>query len=374
MASSSRGRWKTRSLWSRLGPAGGRTEPRPKEAVHGNSERGSALLTVLWLSVALFAIAFTLAHMVRAEIDRVSTDADSFRARYLAMGGIERAILWEEWTASGAVAPGTGKPFYVEPQERFHYQFPSGEADVEMIPESSRLDINHATVEDLAAVMLAAGAARDQAAGIAQAIVDWRSGGPGTISGFDRFYMSLQPSFRSPHTSFQEIEEVAMVRGMTPELFYGGYRQGPEGQLLPYGGVRECLSTYGTINQFDVNSVSPILLSAIGVPPGAVSAIMHMRSIAPIKSMGQISGLLRGPAAGRLTTDNGMVWTARATARLRFADGRYSEVKRTVSAEVRFFKKGDTTPDRILRWYDESPPAPSSRPVSAEFGPPGLLQ
>jgi general secretion pathway protein K len=367
-------RWKIRSLWSRLGPEGRRTEPRPKEAVVGDSERGSALLVVLWLSVALFAIAFTLAHMVRAEVDRVSTDADSFRARYLAIGGIERGILWEEWTANGAVAPGTGKPFYVEPQERFHYQFPSGEADVEMIPESSRLDINHASVEDLTAVMLAAGASRDQAVGIARAIVDWRSGGPGTISGFDRFYMSLQPSFHSPHTSFQEIEEVAMVRGMTPELFYGGYRQGPEGRLLPYGGVRECLSPYGTTNQFDVNSVSPILLSAIGVPPGAVGAIMHMRGIAPIRSMDQISGLLPESAAGRLTTNNGLVWTARATARLKFADGRYSEVKRTVSAEVRFFKKGDTRPDRILRWYDESPPAPSLRPIPVEFSAAGPLQ
>ena len=347
---------------------------RQQAVCESDSERGSALLTVLWLSVALFAIAFTLAHMVRAEIDRVSTDADGFRARYLAIGGIERAILWEEWTANGAVSPVTGKPFYVEPQERFHYEFPSGEADVEMIPESSRLDVNKATVGDLSGVMMAAGASREQAIGIAQAMVDWRSGGPRSITGFDQFYLSLQPSFRSPHSSFQQIEEVAMVRGMTPELFYGGYRPGPAGQLQPYGGVRECLSVYGTTNQFDVNSVSPILLSAIGVPPGAVSAIMRMRSIAPIRSMGQISGLLRGSASGRLTTDNGLVWSARATARLRFADGRYSEVKRTVSAEVRFFKKGDTRPDRILRWYDESPPAPSLQPVSPEFSPAGPLQ
>ena len=371
MASDSDVRLRARSLCSRRGYGDRGAGPRSKEAV---SQRGSALLTVLWLSVALFAIAFTLAHMVRAEIDRVSTDADGFRARYLAIGGIERAILWEEWTANGAVAPGTNKPFYVEPQERFHYEFPSGEADVEMIPESSRLDVNKAGAGDLAAVMMAAGASRDQAFGIARAMVDWRSGGPQARTGFDQFYMSLQPSFRAPHTSFQEIEEVAMVRGMTPELFYGGYRQGPDGQLLPYGGVRECLSIYGTTNQFDVNSVSPILLGAIGVPPGAVNAIVHMREIAPIRSMDQISSLLRGAAAGRLTTDNGLVWTARATARLRFADGRYSEVRRTVAAEVRFFKKGDQRPDRILRWYDESPPAPSMQPAPVEFSPAGPLQ
>jgi len=340
-----------------------------------HSERGSALLTVLWLSVALFAIAFTVAHMVRAEIDRVTTDSDSFRARYLAVGGIERAILWEEWTANGATAPGTGKPFYVEPQERFHYEFPSGEADVEMIPESSRLDVNHAGPGDLAAVMVAAGAPREQAVGVAQAIIDWRSGGSQTLSPFDQFYMSSQPSFRSPHASFEEIEEIAMVRGMTPELFYGGYRKGPDGRLTPYGGVRECLSTYGATSQFDVNSISPILLTAIGVPPEAAAAIVKMRGIAPIKSMDQISRLLAGsPAASRLTTKNDLVWTARATARLKYADGRYSEVKRTVSAVVRFFKQGDTQPDRVLRWYDEAPPAPGLQPVAFAANPAGPPQ
>jgi len=99
---------------------------------------------------------------------------------------------------------------------------------------------------------------------------------------------------------------------------------------------------------------------------------VNMRNAAPIKSMNQISGMLPGVTASRLTTDNGLVWTARATARLRFADGRYSEVKRTVSAEVRFFKKGDRRPDRILRWYDESPPAPAMQPVSG--GSAGFLQ
>jgi len=124
-----------------------------------------------------------------------------------------------------------------------------------------------------------------------------------------------------------------------------------------------------------VNSVSPILLSAIGAPPAAVGVIVNMRNVAPIKSLDQISSVLRsGTARSRLTTDNGLVWTARATARLRFADGRYSEVKRTVSAVVRFFKKGDTRPDRILRWYDESPPAPSMQPIPSAFPPAGLGQ
>jgi general secretion pathway protein K len=332
-----------------------------------NPERGSALLTVLWLSVALFAIAFTVAHMVRAEIDRVGTDADSLRAQYLAQGGIERALLWIEWSAAGA-RRADGGPFYEAPMSRLHYEFPSGEANVELIPETSKLDVNHAIPHDLAALMLAAGAAPDQAMLIAQAIVDWREGDPHTITQFDRFYLASQPSFHAPHASFREIEEVSLVRGMTPELFYGGYRRTPDGHMYPYGGVRECLSVYGTTSQFDVNTASPTLLLAIGVRPEAVAAIVNMRNTAPIRSLDQLGRLLGdGPAAGRLTSEGGSVWTLRATGRLKYADGRYSEVKRTVAAVVKFFRQGNDPPHQILRWYDEAPPAPTALPTPAAF-------
>jgi len=339
-------------------------------------ERGSALLTVLWLSVALFAIAFTVAHMVRAEVDRVGTDADSLRAQYLAQGGVERAVLWIEWSAMGGRRP-DGRPFYQPPAERLHFDLPSGEANVELIPESSKLNVNHAVLPDLAAVMFAAGASRDQALAIAQAMVDWRQGDPNSISAFDQFYLALQPSFRSPHASFREIEEVSLVRGMTPELFYGGYRQAPDGRSYPYGGVRDCLSVYGSTSQFDVNTVSPTLLAAIGAPPDAVNAIVNMRNAAPIASMDQLQSLLgTGPVASRLSADNsafGSIWTLRATGRLKYADGRYSEVKRTVAALVKFFRMGNNPPHQILRWYDEAPPAPAARPQPGGYNQPGTF-
>ena len=64
--------------------------------------------------------------------------------------------------------------------------------------------------------------------GRAQAIVsrhlDWRSGTPGgSFSHFDQYYLSLTPSFRARHASLEEIEELLLVRGVTPDLFYGGY-------------------------------------------------------------------------------------------------------------------------------------------------------
>jgi hypothetical protein len=113
------------------------------------------------------------------------------------------------------------------------------------------------------------------------------------------------------------------------------------------------------------------LLLAIGVPPEAANLIVNMRNIAPIKSMDQINKLIGGPAASRLTNDSsnfGSFWTLRSTGRLRYADGTFSEVKRTVSAQVKFFRVGHNPLERILRWYDESPAAPAARPMVVDTG------
>src|SRR5262249_2380979 len=63
-------------------------------------ERGSALLTVLWLSAALAAIGLSLAITVRGETDRTSTTLDGMRCGYLAGAGVERASMELFWSAT----------------------------------------------------------------------------------------------------------------------------------------------------------------------------------------------------------------------------------------------------------------------------------
>ncbi len=302
--------------------------------------------------------------MVRAEIDRVSTDADSFRAYYLAEGAIDRALLWIEWDSSGRHSKNVGT-LDVQHVSRMRFDFPSGDAFVELIPESAKLDINHATVQDLFALMMAAGAPPEQARSIATAIEDWRTPQPaGTISAIDQGYLTGPQSFRPDHASFEEIEELLLVRGMTPELFYGGYRKTPDGQLMPYGGVRDCVSVFGSVNAFDVNTVSPTLLRAIGVRPDVAQGIVNLRNTRPIVSLDQLGSLASsGPAMARLSVSGGTVYTLRATARLRYDNGQFSEVKRTVAEMVQFFPIGKADPPyHVLRWYDEAPPAPAAAP------------
>src|SRR6185436_12912564 len=112
---------------------------RPQDSILPHGERGSALLAVLWLSLALSAIAFSLASTVQGETERTATGVDGLRSYYLATGAIERAILYIQW---GKVAPPSGdSPFYYPGRPVMRMSFPTGEVEVEVIPETAKYDI-----------------------------------------------------------------------------------------------------------------------------------------------------------------------------------------------------------------------------------------
>ena len=320
--------------------------------------RGSALLTVLWLSAALAAIAFSLANTVLGETDRTSTEVDGLRCYYLAAGGIHRAYIEELWS------------FTMPPETRriphgamaVDYLFPSGNVHVEIIPETAKLDVNTAPVQDLFRLGVALGIEPERAQEIAAAIADWRSPArPG--SPFDAYYLSLVPSFPASHASIQEIEELLRVRGVTPDIFYGTYVPSqmatgaapePGGlRLVPRPGLVDCLSVFGSKDVVDVNTASPAVLAAIGLSQYAIGALLQQRRLGPINET-QMGAFLEsiGAGGGRLRAGGNSIVTFRATAQLRLATGQLSDLKRTVAAQVKFMPVGYDSPIHILRWYD----------------------
>src|SRR5487761_2640637 len=314
--------------------------------------RGSALLTVLWLSAILAAIGLSVSSSVRAETDRVEADSNGLRAFYLATGAVERGIQWMVWSNQNVRNQDGSARFWEFNAPRMNMTFPSGTAIVEMIPESSKLNINAASLEQLTRVIEAVSGDAGRARDIAAAIVDWRGGSDGS-SPFDQYYLSLGPTFRARHASFEEIEELLFVRGMTPELFYGNFVPGGEGALYATGGLRDCLSVWGSMGAFDINTVSPALMAAEGVPPETARAIVARRSAAPFQSLADATAT--GASPGALGFGGNYIWTLRATARLNRPDGSPSETLRTASATVKLVdRKRFQIPVHILRWYDDA--------------------
>ncbi|MDQ6677090.1 MAG: type II secretion system protein GspK, partial [Acidobacteriota bacterium] len=235
------------------------------------NRRGGALLAVMWLSAALAAVAFSVASTVRSETERTSTAVDDLRTYYLATGAIERSILRMQW----------GNTWFTPGQPMIDYQFPLGDVHVDIIPEAAKLNINQATPAMLFQLLLALTRDEGRAQEVTQSIVDWRTpaGGQGT-GALDGYYMELHPSFLPRHASFEEIEELLAVKGMTPDLFYGSYVRDASAsppQLVARGGLRDCVSIFGAVGTYDVNGATPATLQAAGAPPDAIQAILSQR-------------------------------------------------------------------------------------------------
>lgn len=313
------------------------------------------MLTVLWLAAGLSAIVFTVANTVRGETERATNAVDDVRAYYLATGAVERTILYMRWGPQH-LRP-DGSPRYYSPgMSRLYYRFPGGDTDVEILPETAKININVAPVEELTALLAALAVPLNRATTIAAAIADWRSPNPaGGPSLFDTFYLAQRPSFLARHASFEEIEELLVVQGMTPDLFYGTITHDINGRLVPIGGLRDCVTVFGANGQFDVNSAHPAVLQAAGVPPQVVATIVERRKFAPF-GPNELPMLIQsaGPAGTRLRLGGSTLFTLRATARLRLSNGQLSDLRRSVAALVKLMPPGYDKPHHIMRWYDNA--------------------
>ncbi|MCA2967566.1 MAG: general secretion pathway protein GspK [Acidobacteriaceae bacterium] len=316
------------------------------------NQRGGALLTVLWLSAALTAIAFSVSTTVRGETERTATTVDQTRAYYLATGAVDRAILWMQWGRNMSPnADGTAR-FWTYTLTRLPMRFPTGYAEVEIIPETSKLNINTANPPELQRLFLSMGLNPALVEQLTAAILDWRQAAPGPTA-FDQYYAAQVPSFRARHASFEQIEELLLVRGVTPDLFYGTWVRNPAGQLVRTPGLKDCLTLYGSNSQFDINMTSPPVLLSLGIPPDVVAQIVARRTVRPFLRQEELGPIVQaaGPGAGRLRLGGGSIFTLRATATL---PG--NEVRRSVATVIKFNwdDKDEMTPYHILRWYDNA--------------------
>jgi len=298
------------------------------------NRRGSALLTVLWLTAALAAIGLAVANNVRGETDRASTNVEDAKAYFVARGAIERAELHMQW----------GPDYYQPGNPVMDISFPNAEARVEIVPETSKLGLNSITPEQLMRLIMALGVPEDRAGEIVAAIVDWRTYvPPGQQTPFDGFYLTQSPSFLPRHTSFLQSEELLLVKGITPDLYYGTSLDGSR------AGLRDCLSPFADAGGLDINTVRAETMIAVGIAPEDAAAIVRIRATHAItdKEIGPIVSSL-GPAGGSLRIGGNSMFTLRSTARMRRTDGKLSDMRRTAAALIKRTKTGF----EVVRWYD----------------------
>ena len=139
---------------------------------------------------------------------------------------------------------------------------------------------------------------------------------------------------------------------MTPDIYYGTYVRDTSTdppQLVARGGLRDCVSVFGTTGSPDVNGAAPAVLEFEGVSPEAIKAVVARR---PFRTAGDYFAFTQGnPMFAKLRYGGNSMFTLRATARPRLPDGKLSPFRRKVAETFEWVPNSDPN-FVILRWYD----------------------
>jgi len=321
-------------------------------------QRGVALLAVLWLTVALSAMALATSYLVRTEVEAAGNRIEAAQDYFLARGAIEVAV--HAIARSAFLSPdargGLGViPEFVRGQRGLRYDFAGGRCAVEVVPENAKLNVNVAPPEQLAVLFLALGVSPAESAALAQAIVDWRSprsSEQGSV--FDAYYAALPQPYRARHAMLEQLEELLPVRGMSRELFFGRVEETPEGGWRMRPPLADLL-TVATIGGAVNPNYAPeeVLVSLPGWDAAAAANVVALRGGAPFESPGELEALApsrgAGEAAASLTLGQGPFYTLTAT-----CSQPDSRVRRSVRALVEIAANRPLY-HQVLGWWDAWP-------------------
>ncbi len=187
----------------------------PNNGQSMQSQKGFALMLVLWMAVLLSIVAAGFAGTVRSEAKIARNTLSMAQAQAAADAAVHRALFDlykftnqdEIWKSDGAWHDWT----YGEAQVR-----------VRMLNESGKIDINTANDQLLRGLFRSVGVDDEQQqARLVEAMRDWQDGDSlKRLNGAEETeYSAAGLTYKPANAPFQTVEELQLVLGMTPNLF-----------------------------------------------------------------------------------------------------------------------------------------------------------
>jgi len=185
------------------------------------AQRGIALVLVLWVLALLTVMALGLTTVQRTESALTRNQLDAARFRALADAALSDVAL-DLLTVPLESEP--TEPIWLPDGRPRVLAFDGSSLQVRVYNEASRLDLNEATRDQLAALIeIAQGEAFDevQRDQLADAIIDWRDADDLIqLNGAeDGDYASAGLPYGAADRPFRSVEELGQVLGMSPGLY-----------------------------------------------------------------------------------------------------------------------------------------------------------
>jgi len=253
-----------------------------------SSQKGVALLIVLWVLTILLVIVFSFSFMTRTEMLSTASFRGGMEREFIAEGAMERAImeLFYRNVYKNQTIELEGREVWQVDGTPYTGQLGNGTYTVSIIDESGKVDINAASDILLKNLLLNIGISEDEADTIVDSMMDWKdSDDLHRLYGAENdYYMSLQNPYKAKNARFDSLEELLLVKGVTADILYGSKER---------KGIIDFLTVYTKKNRININAAPKEVLMAIpGMTPELADSIISSRQTKETTGGTNVQGVL----------------------------------------------------------------------------------
>ncbi len=257
----------------------------------GGDSRGVALIMVLWVIAILSLVVTEFSFSMRTEVNITRNFQEELQLYAMAEGGIHRAIAElvykhdsriQQWRRTPKIEeiPPEQKEWVTDGRD-YPLSFQQGECTIRIMGEAGKININTVSEGTLRRVVKNFGFDEETQGIVVDSILDWRD--PDDfyrLNGAENaHYQSLPEPYDCKNGNLDSVEELLLIRGVTPEIFFG--KRGEkveEGEVAEPIGFKDVFSIYSSGEQIDINSAAlPVLKVVLGIPYGVAQQIIKAR-------------------------------------------------------------------------------------------------
>jgi general secretion pathway protein K len=246
---------------------------------------------VLWVLAVLSVIVLSFAFMARTEVYSTISFRDGMEKKFLAEAGIERGImeLFYRSANKNQMSVIEGSEIVRIDGRQYDGELGENKYSFSIADESGKININ--TLTDAKGIILNnllvnLGLPGETANTIVDSILDWKDADDlHRLHGAeDTYYQSLPVPYKAKNDKFDTLEELLLVRGVTPEILFGG---GSRPGLINF------LTVYSKESKINLNAAAREIIMALpNMTSSFADRIVEFRETAELRGQQDVIAII----------------------------------------------------------------------------------